>query len=109
MIQPITSSCQFKITPQTSLIDEPVSLCLLGLQPHQHATIHAQMLDGFRQCWQSAATFVADAQGRIDLNVQKPLAGSYTEVDPMGLFWSMSVIEKGKKEKTFFARNNPRP
>ncbi|MEO6891830.1 MAG: acyl-CoA thioesterase/BAAT N-terminal domain-containing protein, partial [Ktedonobacteraceae bacterium] len=109
LTQPATPSCQLEITPHTSLIDEPVSICLSGLQPRQHVTIHAQMLDGFHQHWLSAATFTADEQGMVDLGTQKPLSGSYTEADPMGLFWSMSVIEKGKKKKVFFARNKPRP
>lgn len=107
--QPATPSCQLEITPHTSLIDEPVSICLSGLQPRQHVTLHAQTLDGFRQRWQSAATFAADEQGIVDLSIHKPLAGSYEEIDPMGLFWSMSVIEKGKKKKVFFTRNKSRP
>jgi dienelactone hydrolase len=108
-MQHMMTACQLEITPQTSLIDEPVSLRLSGLQPHQHVTIHAQTLDGFHQCWQSTATFVADNQGMVDLSIQKPLSGSYHEVDPLGLFWSMSVGEKGKQKKVFFARNKPRP
>jgi dienelactone hydrolase len=108
-MQDVTTSCQLEITPNTSLIDEPVSLRLSGLPPHQHATFHAQTLDGFHQQWQSTATFVADEHGTIDLGTQRPLSGSYSEVDPLGLFWSMSVIEKGKQKKVFFARNKPRP
>src|SRR5215469_9036252 len=108
-IQPATPSCQLEITPPTSLIDEPVCIRLSGVQPRQRVTLHAETLDGFRQRWQSAATFAADEQGIVDLSIQKPLAGSYQEIDPMGLFWSMSVIEKGKKQKVFFARNRPRP
>jgi hypothetical protein len=109
LTQPATPSCQLEITPHTSLIDEPVSICLSGLQPRQHVTIHAQMLDGFHQRWQSAATFAADEQGMVDLRTQKPLSGSYTEVDPMGLFWSMSIIEKGKKKKPSLRETNPVP
>lgn len=108
-MQHVTTSYQLEITPHTSLIDESVSLRLSGLQPLQHATIHAQTLDGFHQHWQSTATFVADEQGMVDLSTQKPLSGSYCEVDPLGLFWSMSIIEKGKQKKAFFARNKPRP
>jgi dienelactone hydrolase len=109
MTQPASSSYQLEITPHTSLIDEPVSIRLSGLQPRQHVTIHAHTLDGFHQRWQSTAMFVADEQGMVDLSTQKPLSGSYREADPMGLFWSMSVIEKGKKKKVFFARNKSRP
>ncbi len=107
--QPAIRSYQLEITPHTSLIDEPVSIRLSGLQAHQHVTLHAQTLDGHRQSWQSAATFVADAQGIVDLSIHQPLSGDYSEVDPLGLFWSMSVLEKGKKKKVFFARNAPRP
>lgn len=108
-MQDVTTLCQLEITPQASLIDEPASLRISGLQPHQHATIHAQTLDGFHQQWQSTATFAANEQGTVDLSTQKPLSGSYSEADPLGLFWSMSVIEKGKQKKVFFTRNKPRP
>ena len=108
-MQHVTTSCQLEITPHTSLIDEPVSLRLSGLQPRQHATIHAQTLDGFHQQWQSTATFLADEQGMVDLSTQKPLSGSYCDVDSLGIFWSMSIVEKGKQKKAFFARNKPHP
>lgn len=101
--------CQLEVTPAASLIDEPVSIRVSGLQPRQHVTLHTQTLDGFRQCWQSAATFAADEQGVVDLHRQKPLSGSYNEIDPLGLFWSMSVSEKGKQKRAFFTRNKPRP
>ena len=67
-MQHLTTACQLEITPHISLIDEPVSLRLSGLQPYQHVTIHAQTLDGFHQPWQSAATFLADEQGMVDLS-----------------------------------------
>jgi dienelactone hydrolase len=108
-MQHTTPSCQLEITPHASLIDEPVSVRLSGLQPHQHATIHAETLDGSHQRWQSTATFVADDQGMVDLSTQKPLCGSYRDVDPLGLFWSLSVSEQGKQKKVFFRRNKPRP
>jgi dienelactone hydrolase len=44
------------------------------------------------QLFRSSARFLADANGRVDLASAAPIAGSYTGVDPMGLFWSMSAV-----------------
>jgi dienelactone hydrolase len=39
------------------------------------------------------AEVVADAKGRVDISTAKPLSGSYTEADPLGLLWSGYPID----------------
>ncbi len=39
------------------------------------------------------ATFVADKQGRIDLDTAVPLGGTYAGADPLGLLWSGERVE----------------
>jgi hypothetical protein len=40
--------------------------------------------------WTSHAAFVADAHGRVNVGMQRPIAGTYELLDSMGLFWSMA-------------------
>ncbi len=75
--------------PATALIDERVEIGLTGVRPHGAVTIRAQMRDDDNRSWRSHATFRADAQGGVAVAAQAPLAGTYTDVDAMGLFWSM--------------------
>lgn len=75
--------------PRQALVDAPVPIRLRGLAPAQQVTIRATMRDARGDEWQSSAVFQADAQGEIDLATQAALRGTYTGIDPMGLFWSM--------------------
>lgn len=71
-----------------AMIDQPLHIQLSGFHPRQPVTIHAQSRY-WNAIWQSQATFLTDDQGTVDLRSQQPLSGTYTDADPMGLFWSM--------------------
>ena len=86
------------VEPVTALADEPVSIQVVGLTPGQTITLTASMRDDFDRLWKSEATFVADARGAVDVQTQAPISGSYTESDPMGLFWSMEPSTSGRNE-----------
>jgi len=73
----------FDIRPDSALVDEPIAIAVSGLAPASQVTI---ALEGQR--WSSTATFVADANGVVDLTRMAPERGDYEGVDPMGLFWS---------------------
>ncbi len=78
-----------EVTPNRVLIDEPAVIRANGLQPNERVAIRASLEDGGGNAWDSAAEFVADAQGGVDTSKQAPVAGSYKEVSAMGLVWSM--------------------
>lgn len=82
---------QFEITTERPLLDEPVQIKLLGLEPTDSITIHADFRDDFGQTWASWAEFKANAQGEIHLETAKPSNGTYHAADGMGLFWSMQL------------------
>lgn len=82
---------QFQIIPKKSLIDEPVQIRLLGLEPAETIMIQAEFCDDLGQTWASWAKFKVDAQGKIDLGTAKPSGGTYHDADSMGLFWSMQL------------------
>ncbi len=72
------------VSPDPSLNDSPVAIRLAGLIPGQSVTVRADLAGTYG----AYASFVAGADGSVDLEQQAPVAGSYRQVDPMGLFWN---------------------
>ena len=83
-----------EVIPSRALVDEQATIRAKGLQPGEHVTIQAQLTDGREQAWNSEAEFVADADGIVDTSKQAPAKGSYREISPAGLVWSMVPAEK---------------
>jgi len=78
-------------TPAAGMADQPVEIRVAGLQPGERAEIHALSRDDRHRLWESHAVFVADDDGCVNLAGQAPVAGTYSGVDAMGLFWSMTL------------------
>lgn len=78
------------IQPTAALIDAPVSIQLRGFAAGQQVTVYARMANYLSCTWESQATFLADAQGCVNVSTQRPAHGTYEQPDPMGLFWSMA-------------------
>lgn len=76
------------VAPNPVAVDARFNVRLAGLTPGQPVTLHAETTDDEDLIWSSAATFRADAHGKIDLAKQAPISGSYSVADPMGLIWS---------------------
>lgn len=87
----------FKVNPQSSLIDQSLSIRISSLNSGVPVTVRAELRDDLGQIWSSYAEFVSDAKGTVDLDTAKPKAGTYTEPDPMGLFWSMRLQTRDPK------------
>ncbi|GCE29993.1 acyl-CoA thioesterase [Dictyobacter alpinus] len=98
-------SCQLAVMPQRALVDEPLSMRLAGLQPRQTVTVRTRTQDGSLKTWEAFATFIADEQGTVDVSTQKPVAGTYDTIDPLGLLWSMSCTDA--KRPIFFTKTKP--
>jgi dienelactone hydrolase len=73
------------------LVDESIPIVVSGLEPKALVTVRARS-GANDNPWMSSAAFMTDAAGRVDLTRMSPDAGSYKEVDPMGLFWSASRV-----------------
>jgi dienelactone hydrolase len=71
-------------TPDPADVTDALSVELAGLAPGQRVTVEATFADLGTE-WTSRATFVADADGRVDLAEHAPVAGDYDGVRPMGL------------------------
>lgn len=92
-----------------SMSDEKISIRLHGINPDQIVTVHAIAKDETGIEWASFAKFKADSNGNVDLGTQKPLSGTYDEIDPMGLFWSMEPQSEEGKFASFVARDLEHP
>lgn len=93
------------MTPQTSLIDQPIKIKISNLSPGEHVTLETSCQDGYTKLlFTAAATFEADKDGTVNLETQAPISGSYNGIDPMGLFWSMAP--KDPKAPHFFESGN---
>ncbi|WP_293797577.1 acyl-CoA thioester hydrolase/BAAT C-terminal domain-containing protein [uncultured Bosea sp.] len=84
----ITTSPVLSVTPSDGLIDEPRRITVTGLAPDELVAISARTLRSRGVLWDSQATYMADAQGVVDLTRDAPVGGDYAEVSAMGLLWS---------------------
>ena len=78
------------VTPVASAVDQRVRVNISGLAPGQRITVVAEQ-QRFGFPLRSAAGFVANGNGSVDLSKAAAISGDYSGVDPMGLFWSMHL------------------
>lgn len=77
------------VNHEKALIDQQIEISILHLKPDQEVIITATACDYKENRWNSWATYKTDDQGCINLTQDTCLSGTYTGIDPMGLFWSM--------------------
>ena len=68
---------------------DPLAITLTGLGAGREVQLEATTSVA-GSAYVSAATFVADDDGRVDLSTDVPTEGSWTTPDDMGPFWSMT-------------------
>ncbi|MFD1084041.1 acyl-CoA thioesterase/bile acid-CoA:amino acid N-acyltransferase family protein [Micromonospora andamanensis] len=81
------------VSPAVALADEPVRVRVRGLAARERVVVAAEAHDHAGHLWRAEVTFVADANGVVDVSRDAPVEGSYSGVDPMGLFWSMDPLD----------------
>jgi dienelactone hydrolase len=77
------------VSPQTALEDQPVAVTVQGLPAGARTTLTAKANDRDGITWSATAQFKATSAGEVSLG-QPSLGGSYTGVNPMGLFTLMA-------------------
>ncbi len=98
-----------EISPPVGLYDEVVAIRVSGAAPGSSVTIRARMTDIEGTEWSSRAVFRADRSGAVHVSSQAPAEGTYEGVDPMGLFWSMSVPEGVSPSLAALVKERPDP
>jgi dienelactone hydrolase len=77
------------VTPEAALVDQPVAVTVQGLSAGARTTLTATAKDTDGSTWSARAQFQATSAGEVSLD-QPSLGGSYTGVNPMGLFTLMA-------------------
>jgi dienelactone hydrolase len=73
------------------LVDDPRGVVISGCEPRSPVVIHARVeIDNATR--EASATFRADETGTVDTGRDGSLAGTYTGVDPFGLWWSGDLV-----------------
>ncbi|MFT7808265.1 acyl-coenzyme A thioesterase 1-like [Arapaima gigas] len=85
----MSSQVRVQVLPSQCLFDEPVHIRVEGLVGRQRVELRGRLVDDKGVRFASAATYEADDRGTVDVGASRSLGGSYTGVEPMGLFWSM--------------------
>lgn len=97
---PTASPATIEVTPASALTDEPVAVTVRDLPADTRTTLTATATDGGGVTWTSTARFQSDEDGEVSLD-QPSLGGSYTGIDPMGLFLHMAP-PKEERDATVF-------
>jgi dienelactone hydrolase len=90
-------SPQLQISPMAVLEGDLVSIRITGLNPGSTATLHARSAEtagGGPRPYYGTATFVANADGIVDLATDAPIRGYYGDADLRGLFWSQKRLDQ---------------
>ncbi|MBI5680963.1 MAG: acyl-CoA thioesterase/BAAT N-terminal domain-containing protein [Methanobacterium sp.] len=74
------------------LIGEEIRIKITDLPPKHEVKIHTRRKDDKKQLWYSSASYISDNHGLVDSDKSESISGSYTGVDPIGLFYSMETI-----------------
>ncbi|KAG9283006.1 acyl-coenzyme A thioesterase 3-like isoform X3 [Astyanax mexicanus] len=85
-------SVRVVILPSSSCsYEDSVRITVSGLEPRQRVELRSLLQDDKGVVFRAAARYQADGSGELDLSRHASLGGSYTGVEPMGLFWSMEA------------------
>lgn len=88
-------------------IDEELGLQVMNCKPNEKITLKAKMCDDEGKVFESMASFITNEHGSVSLSEAKPVEGSYDEIDPDGLFWSMEDVQA--RHGSFFVKMNADP
>ncbi|MCA9797172.1 MAG: acyl-CoA thioesterase/BAAT N-terminal domain-containing protein, partial [Candidatus Eremiobacteraeota bacterium] len=78
------------------LFDQHPQLTAEDLPARCEVRLRATMADDAGAVWASEATFLSDEAGRVDLDRDPPLGGTYFGLSPRGLLWSMARPDDSK-------------
>jgi len=86
------NNTKIEVTPENSLLDEPIEIVISNLPPSSQITLEASLQSN--DAWISRAIFQANNKGVVNVAKQAPISGFYSGINPMGLFWSMKPTIK---------------
>lgn len=97
------------ITPNNCLADDEVKIHVQGLQSNQKVTLYAVLERSDVGNFDSYAHYTASQDGTIDLGKDISTGGTYTGIEPMGLFWSMKPSKNMRPTDRFLVNDIENP
>ena len=88
-----TRQPELQVTPASGLIDAPFHVVIRGLVPGTRVKVSASRPDDQGRSWTAVGDYLADADGRVDVDLAPSLGGSYEGVSPHGLWCSALPVE----------------
>jgi len=88
------AGCTIEVSQPRASSDVPLDISVKGCEPGKSIQLRLRGKDQAGADFESWGIFVADSEGVVDLKAQAPQSGTYSGVDPMGLFWSMHPVSK---------------
>ena len=85
----VGSHVTIHVAPVETQADQPVSIKVSGLPPGDVVSLRLRTTDAGGVAWSSFAAFRASQAGVVDPATSAAVAGSYSGVSAMGLFWSI--------------------
>ncbi|XP_074541251.1 acyl-coenzyme A thioesterase 1 [Halichoeres trimaculatus] len=87
----MASQIRLRILPSVRcFFDKLVQVKVEGLAPHKPVELRSKLVDDKGIVFKASALYKADETGQVDVSHAPSLGGSYTGVEPMGLFWSLA-------------------
>ena len=76
------------VAPASARIDEPVRIVVSGLPPAQNVMLQSVMRVDSASAIVASGSYFTDSLGTVNLERDAARSGTYTGIEPMGLFWS---------------------
>lgn len=93
-----SSQARVRILPGARCFyDKMVQIKVEGLAPHKPVELRSKIVDDRGEVFKASAQYQADELGQVDVSQAASVGGSYTGVEPMGLFWSMLPEKRHSK------------
>ncbi|XP_052105344.1 acyl-coenzyme A amino acid N-acyltransferase 1-like isoform X4 [Mytilus californianus] len=99
---------EIKVYPDEPLVDDKISITISGLSPQQKVTVKSSVTEG-KYTFSCSACFISDSSGHVFVDKQPSILGTYTGVDGMGLFWSMTADLGQQKGLRYLKRDVTTP
>ncbi|XP_005104458.1 bile acid-CoA:amino acid N-acyltransferase [Aplysia californica] len=87
---PTSSTVRIELSKTWALMDESIDISIKGLRGGQSITVQAFLRESGKT-YGSYGHYKANEQGVVDVLTAPSLGGTYTGVDPVGLFWSLTT------------------
>ncbi|XP_071479328.1 acyl-coenzyme A thioesterase 2, mitochondrial-like [Diadema antillarum] len=103
-----TQAPVLSVLPEAGLMDGHMDIGASGLRPGQHVVLRARVRSECSKFgFESQGHYEADADGRLSVNIQPSLGGTYTGIEPTGLLWSMLPDEVSARKLGRLMKTEP--